>query len=124
MDSCEEECDLEVDSDEEEQLLGEKCISLLASLLPPSSSTLLNNAIHLELDEFEPPPPLFNLLEEQQFQEELEEDKDKENEKEFADSEKDIEESNEKELLDNEGANTVHFIILDHFLPVIYFYVS
>ncbi|PIC38323.1 hypothetical protein B9Z55_010370 [Caenorhabditis nigoni] len=106
MDSCEEECDLEVDSDEEEQLLGEKCISLLASLLPPSSSTLLNNAIHLELDELEPPPPLFNVLEEQQFQEGLEEDKDKENEKGFADSEEDPEEPNEKEPLDSEEAET------------------
>lgn len=42
-------------------------ISLLSSLLPLSSSTLLSNAINLELDEVERPPPLLNVLEEQQF---------------------------------------------------------
>ncbi|CAI2347907.1 unnamed protein product [Caenorhabditis sp. 36 PRJEB53466] len=59
MDSCEEECDLEIDSDEEEEL-GEKCISLLASLLPASS--ILSTAGQ-ELRELE--PQLFSVLEEQ-----------------------------------------------------------
>ncbi|EFP09269.1 CRE-MIG-10 protein [Caenorhabditis remanei] len=116
MESCEEECDLEIDSDEEEQLLGEKCISLLASLLPPSSSTLLNNAIHLELDEIEAPPPLFNLLEEQQFQKNCSEEEKKKYEE--GDSEEDVkkvsdEEETEEPSVDNVDQETEPSVTMD-----------